>query len=206
MKLNRAMVLMKPLANTPLVEAVVRERFAEEHIDVVSDGTITGAALDATTLAGSPKGEYSVNAVADPAQLDLSDAALASFCDTFHVAWHNALRDGEVYVEDLVGTVRFQAQFWPDQYPCPVPWFAWTECQTSDSPTLSRVGFRPRMGLGEPSGRYCDVSNNRPLRDMYTMQFDLQVTGHCVFIGARFKAVTQPQPEYAPQLCEAICP
>jgi hypothetical protein len=96
MKLNRAMVLMKPLANTPLVEAVVRERFAEEHIDVVSDGTITGAALDATTLAGSPKGEYSVNAVADPAQLDLSDAALASFCDTFHVAWHNALRDGEV--------------------------------------------------------------------------------------------------------------
>lgn len=87
---------MKPLANTPLVEAVVRERFAAEHIDVVSDGTITGAALDATTLAGSPKGEYSVNAVADPAQLKLSDAALASFCDTFHVAWNQALLDGEV--------------------------------------------------------------------------------------------------------------
>jgi hypothetical protein len=116
------------------------------------------------------------------------------------------LEDGEIFVEDVVGTVNFQASYWPDQYPCPVPWFSWSECQTSDSPTLSQVGFRPRMGLGTPSGTYCDVSNNRPLREAYTYQLDLTVTGHCIFLGARFKSNTRPQPEFAPARCNPICP
>lgn len=116
------------------------------------------------------------------------------------------MQDGEIYIEDLVGTCNFSASFWPDQYPCPVPWFDWSECQSSDSPTLSQVGFRPRMGLGEPSGQYCDASNNRPLREFYTAQFDLTVTGHCIFLGGRFKAVTQPDPELAPARCNPVCP
>ncbi len=116
-----------------------------------------------------------------------------------------ALKDGEIYIEDLIGQVDFVARYWPDQYPCPVPWFAWSECQLAYSPTLSKVGFRPRMGMGEPSGNPCDVSNNRPLREFYTFQYDLTVTGHCRFLGGRFKAVTQPQPEFAPQQCSPVC-
>jgi hypothetical protein len=114
------------------------------------------------------------------------------------------LSDGEMFIEDLDQTVTFDAGYWPDQCPCRVPWFAWQECQSSDS-TDSHVGFRPRMGLGEPSGQPCDESNNRPLREFYTFQFDLTVKGHCVFLGARFKAVTQPQPEYAKPSCNPIC-
>lgn len=117
-----------------------------------------------------------------------------------------SLKDGEIYIEDLVGTCNFTAQYWPDQYPCPVPWFSWSECQTSDSPTLSQVGFRPRMGLGEPDATACDNSNNRPLKEFYSMQFDVEISGHCVFLGGRFKVDTRPQPEYAPQICSPVCP
>ena len=116
------------------------------------------------------------------------------------------LADGEIYVDQLVGTVNFNAQYWPDQYPCPVPWFSWSECQSSDSPTLSQIGFRPRMGLGEPDGGSCDASNNRPLREFYTVQLDLTFEGHCRFLGGRLKAVTMPQSEYAPQRCPVTCP
>lgn len=114
------------------------------------------------------------------------------------------LQDGEIYVDKLVGTVRFEAFYKPDQYPCWVSWFSWTECQTSDA-SDSKPGFRPRMGLGEPSGYPCDENVNRPLRECYTMQFRLVVRGHCRFLGARFKASTIPQPEFAPQQCATIC-
>lgn len=115
------------------------------------------------------------------------------------------LQDGEIYIEDLIGTVEFDAGYFPDQYPCRVPWLRWQECQTSDA-SNSKPGFRPRIGLGEPSGLPCDVSNNRPLREFYTFQFDLMIKGHCVFLGARFKAVTQPQSEFSKPSCAVICP
>lgn len=115
------------------------------------------------------------------------------------------LLDGEFYIQDLFGTLKYSTAFWPDQYPCPVPWFNGEECQLSDSPTLSKVGFRPRLGLGEPSGQFCDESNNRPLREFYTCQVDFTFQGHAVFLGGRFKAVTQPDPEFAPQHCQPIC-
>lgn len=115
------------------------------------------------------------------------------------------LVDGEIYVEDLVNTVQFESNFWPDQYPCPVPWFSWSECQSSDDSTLSKPGFRPRMGLGMPNNVPCDPSNDRPLNEAYTFMLDLTVRGHCVFLGSRLKAITQPQAEFSKPSCAPIC-
>ena len=115
------------------------------------------------------------------------------------------LADGEIQVDDLVGTVCFDVYYKPDQYPRWVPWFSWCTCQDT-TPVNSQPGFRPRMGLGEPDAKVYDLSNNRPLREAYTYQVRIVVKGHCTIIGARFKAVTIPQPSFAPQITKPVCP
>lgn len=95
------------------------------------------------------------------------------------------LVDGEINIDSLIGTVHFQAFYKPDQYPNWIPWYSWDETASGNiSPN-----FRPRIGLGEPSPRFMDPSTNRPMREAYTFQFALVITGQCRFRGARFWAV-----------------
>lgn len=103
------------------------------------------------------------------------------------------LMDGEIYVDQLSGTVEFKAFYKPNQWPDWVPWHSWTVNAGPDDPA-----YRPRMGLGEPSPDPCDNVNNMPLREGHDFQFKLTITGQCRFRGARFKAFTAPQPAFAP--------
>lgn len=103
------------------------------------------------------------------------------------------LEDGEIRVDNLIDTVQFDAFYKPDQWPNWIPWHSWSETQ---DPTLT-PSFRPRMGLGQPSDSPVDAYNNRLLREFYTVQFRLVITGHCRFLGANFAASTIPQPQYA---------
>jgi len=115
------------------------------------------------------------------------------------------LDEGEIYVDDLRGTVDFQAYFRPDDWPCWVPWHSWQECYNNVDPAKEPM-FKPNMGLGEAPAEFCDESNNRPLREGYTFHFKLVITGHCRFKGARFGAYTVPQPNFSPPICTPICP
>lgn len=119
----------------------------------------------------------------------------------------HSLFDGELLVDNLVGTVNFRVLYKPDQYPCWLDWFSWTECapKTADN---SKPQFRPRMGIGQPPMRdpitgaqLCDPTTNRPFREGYTFQVKWIVTGHCRILGARFKANTMPQPQFAKMQC-----
>lgn len=110
------------------------------------------------------------------------------------------LIDGEIYTDQMVGTVSFKAFYKPDQYPVWVPWLEWS--QTAD--VTVTPNFRPRVGLSEPSARSMDVSTNRPLREAYTYQFALEITGQCRFRGARFWAVPIPEQQSAPAVDGAI--
>lgn len=110
------------------------------------------------------------------------------------------LVDGELIVDNLVGTVDFQVYYKPDQYPCWIPWFNWSECANKNS-SSSKPQFRPRMGLGEPSGTPCDASTNRPFREGYTYQVKWIIRGHCRVLGFRVKAIVAPQPQFAPPQC-----
>lgn len=103
------------------------------------------------------------------------------------------LANGEIQVDNFIGPVTFSAYYKPDQYPTWTLWRTWTEAAAGGDP-----GFRPRMGLGEPSATDVDTVNGRPLREGYTFQFRLVVSGHCRFLGARFKAVAVPETEFAP--------
>lgn len=118
------------------------------------------------------------------------------------------LFNGEIMVDKLVGRVDFQVFWKPDQYPCWTPWFSWSECATQNtgSPTdTTKPQFRPRMGFGEPPNQPCDTSTNRPLREGYTFQIRVVITGQCEVVGLRLAAVTLPEPVFAPMSCTPIC-
>lgn len=112
--------------------------------------------------------------------------------------------DGEVVVDNMVGTVDFAAYYKSDQYPCWQPWFSWSECVAREAEN-SKPQFRPRMGLGEPHSGPCDPSTNRPMREGYSMQFKLIIQGHCRVLSMRFKAVTIPVASFAKQACVQPC-
>lgn len=103
------------------------------------------------------------------------------------------LLNGECFIDRLVGTVLFETFYKPDQWPDWVPWFTWTETY---NPTL-RNPFRPRMGMGEPNPNPMDEGTNRPLREAYTFQHRVRITGSCRYKGARFTGVTVSQPPFA---------
>lgn len=106
------------------------------------------------------------------------------------------LNNGEIYVDHMSGTVEFQMWYKADDYPLWTLWFQWLETAT---PTVQGFPkFRPRMGLGTPSGDPCDAENNRPLREGYRFQLKLIIIGNARFKGGKFSAVTIPQPKYAP--------
>lgn len=111
------------------------------------------------------------------------------------------LRDGEIYISDIVGSVHFDVYYRPDFYECWTKWNQFDVCESSDA-SNSKPGYRMRVGLGQPSPNPCEAGNNRPLRNGYFFQFRIVVTGQCVFKGMRVKAITIPQPEFAPIICD----
>jgi hypothetical protein len=119
------------------------------------------------------------------------------------------LKSGEIRVDNLLGKVDFYTYYKPDQYPGWIPWFHWTECAkqpTSDPATKDyKPQFRPRMGLGEPDGSFCDETTDRPLREAHSYQVKVIIDGHCDFLGCDIMAEAIPQTGFAPQSCTPIC-
>jgi len=111
------------------------------------------------------------------------------------------LRDGEVYLSDIQGNVHVDVYYRPDFYPCWTKWNGFDVCESSDAAN-SKPGYRMRIGLGQPSVDDCEISNNRPLRLGYFFQLRVVITGSCTWKGIRVKAVTIPQPEFAPIICD----
>lgn len=114
------------------------------------------------------------------------------------------LLDGEISVDELQGQVDFMVWWKPDQWPGWVPWAKWSECAVPDA--NGNFQFRPRMGLGEPSPKWCDKITGRPLREGYTFRVAIEITGQCTLKGMRFKATTIPEPRFAPPICTPLCP
>jgi hypothetical protein len=112
------------------------------------------------------------------------------------------LDNGEIYVDHFTGTATFEMWYKPDDYPFWTLWLKWSE--TASPQAVGFPQFKPRMGLGTPSGTPCDGTTNRPLREGYSFQLKLIVTGNARFKGGRFSAITIPQPKYASMNCDPI--
>lgn len=112
------------------------------------------------------------------------------------------LREGEVYLSNIKGTVSVDVYYRPDYYPCWVLWRSFDVCQ-SNIPANAKPGYRMRIGLGQPSVEDCEPGNNRPLRSGYFFQCRVVVTGSCTWKGMKASAMSMPQPTFAPVECEA---
>lgn len=108
------------------------------------------------------------------------------------------LEDGEIYIDSIRGQVDVQVWYRPDSYPCWVPWTKFSICNpmAQDDP-LSKVGYRTRIGLGQPSGSICEPTNNQPYRVFYWCQLRFVITGAYRFLGGRIRASLEPQGQYA---------
>jgi hypothetical protein len=117
------------------------------------------------------------------------------------------LRDGEIYLRDIVGTVNIEVQYRPDFYPCWTTWRKFTVCADPDTSVAdSQPGYRTRIGLGEPDSTPCEAANNRPMRTGYFFQCRVVITGSCKWMGMRASAVVEPQPAFALPICDEVCP
>jgi hypothetical protein len=106
---------------------------------------------------------------------------------------YHRLKYGEIFVDEIVGDVQFQAFYKPDQWTDWVPWHSWTRKYIPPGDP----GFSPRIGLPEPDGAVFDRVNDRPLREGFWFQFKLVMTGQARFLGARFSADIIPMPKFA---------
>ena len=106
------------------------------------------------------------------------------------------LRDGEVYLSDIIGSVSVKVFYRPDFYPCWTLWNEFTVCQSADAAN-SQSGYRMRIGLGEPDSLPVEIGNNQPLRVGYFFQFRFEVTGHCTVNGMRASAIAEPAATFA---------
>lgn len=113
------------------------------------------------------------------------------------------LENGEVYFDNILGEVDFEVLFKPDQFPCYAMWQRWSHCISPPSPgnLSNKPGFRPRVGLGEPSVTYLDLSTNRPMRYGYTFQFRMAFRGTFRFLGGKFITSVAMDQEFKPPPC-----
>lgn len=106
------------------------------------------------------------------------------------------LRDGEIYLSDIVGDVSIKVFYRPDYYP---GWVLWNTINASASSiSTAKPGYRMRIGFGEPSVDPVESGNNRPLRQGYFFQLRLEITGHCIVKCIRLAATSQPTQVFAP--------
>lgn len=120
------------------------------------------------------------------------------------------LTNGEMWLQDIIGTINVKVQYRPDFYSGsdqPGCWEDWTEfdiCAEAVGINV-RPSYRTRIGLGEPNGNRCQENNNRPFRVGHFFQFRLEFTGSAKFMCLRVQAVTQPQIDYAAPECNPVC-
>ena len=89
---NSALVFVKPHAATDACEAFVRQHLAAAGVSVVDAGAKSAAEIEASKLIDQHYGSLARIAMElQPADVDLSPAALAEFAETYGVDWGTAL-------------------------------------------------------------------------------------------------------------------
>lgn len=116
------------------------------------------------------------------------------------------LRDGEIQISNIVGTVTLKIFYKPDYYPCWTLWRQLTVCADM-SGTNANATYHMRLPLGEPDGTVNNL--NRPMRIGRFFQFRFEITGYCQFDNLQVSAITTPEPVFSPvnantSTCQAI--
>lgn len=94
---NVAFVFVKPHANNADVAALVKAKFAESKMTVLSEADITGDVIDKKSLIDIHYGSIaSKAALLKPAELSVTEKAQKAFAEKFGLSWSDALAKGMV--------------------------------------------------------------------------------------------------------------
>lgn len=109
------------------------------------------------------------------------------------------LTNGEMWLQEIRGTVNVTVQYRPDFYD---GWVTWKTLEVCSPDSLS---YRTRIGLGEPDGESCEANNNRPFRVGHFFQLKISVIGQAKLMGVRIQSTTSPIADFPPPVCDP-CP
>lgn len=148
----------------------------------------------------------------DFARRENGDNRIEWYFETPSFTWNEPfsmkeLDGGELWIDQLSGTVDFDAYYRPDQYPCWIPWAHWTECSSrgpqEDVPPIEIPyptqpycdQYRAPMVLPKP-GVICVPGQSRPSNLGYQFQFRLVVRGWCRVRGLILYALPRLRPPF----------
>lgn len=112
------------------------------------------------------------------------------------------LDSGDLFVDNIVGTVGFEVWYRPDQYPSWIEWATWSVCANANTcginldcpvPTLVQPQYRTKMRLPTPADS-CNESLRVNFRNMYETQVRISVTGYCRIRSLRVHAYDVSEP------------
>lgn len=153
----------------------------------------------------------------DYARRDGDDAPITWYFETPSYTFEREfslkeLDGAEIWVDQLSGTVQFDAYYRPDQYNCWIPWISWDDCAArncaestpacdSPYPTATCDQYRAPYSLPKP-GAICIPGWERPSNRAFQFQFKLVVRGWCRIRGVILYALPRiRQPRDHKQVC-----
>lgn len=120
------------------------------------------------------------------------------------------LETADFEYDQLAGLTGFKVSWQPDAYPCPTVWSQWEECVTDcftkfpcDGKLIFNTGYQPRKRLPSPPD-VCAVGSTRPLRNFYSLNPRIDITGPARLLGVRIGASPQPEPKYEENTCDIV--
>lgn len=120
------------------------------------------------------------------------------------------LETADLEYDQLSGLVDFRMSWQPDAYPCPTIWSEWQECINDcftalpcDAPMVFNTGYQPRKRLPTPPD-VCSLGAKRPLRNFFSLNPRLDVTGPARLLAVRFGATMQQEPKYESNTCDVV--
>lgn len=119
------------------------------------------------------------------------------------------LETGDIFVDDVQGTVDFTVKWRPDQYPCWLTWDSWQECAKTTTCAADitscadlqnlKPQYRPQRQLVTPPDTF-DSIIPRKFRTGFEFSKRIEITGHARFTKAMFSASEMQEQPYGRQL------
>lgn len=123
------------------------------------------------------------------------------------------LRSGQIWYDNIVGTVQFTVEYRPDSAACWTFWHAWEDCNARtcvEAEIPCGYPVQPLCPGNKSPGTFpqppskCDPSNNRPSDFGYQFQCRVTVKGSCQIKGFFLYAEKVDQAPYQNVLCSAV--
>ena len=127
------------------------------------------------------------------------------------------LKGGELWIDEIFGTVDMDVYYRQDADPCWRPWFHDSVCVKRDcrelaNPCLTayppepyREGYRWTIAFPEPPGS-CDSMGVRPSTIGYQFQVKIMLKGYCRIRGLLLYAIPHSEPQYNTIACPPSVP